>query len=118
MPARRAHRDLRGTNQIQAIDLVVRNWWPTAGAPSKLRLETLAIVAAAAEARYAQAAAGQLQALAALSRAVVAASRDDAELPFRVADDLRATALALIAHWARAGRCRRGRRRRRYLPRR
>ena len=32
------------------------------------------------------------------------ASRDDAELPFRIADDLlRATALALIAHaWARA----------------
>jgi hypothetical protein len=39
-----------------------------------------------------------------LAAEVVAASRDDAELPYRVADDLlRATGLALVAQaWARA----------------
>ena len=92
-----------GTNQIQAIDLVVRKLVTDGGRAFAAWLETLA-ASLPRGARYAQAAAGQLQALAELARDVVAASRDDAELPFRVADDLlRATALALIAHaWARA----------------
>ena len=92
-----------GTNQIQAIDLVVRKLVTDGGRAFAAWLETLA-ASLPREARYAAAAAGQLQALGALAREVVAASREDAELPFRVADDLlRATALALIAHaWARA----------------
>ena len=55
-------------------------------------------------ARHAAAAAEQLRRLGGLAADVVAASRDDAELPFRVADDLlRATGLALVAQaWARA----------------
>ncbi|MBS0434147.1 MAG: acyl-CoA dehydrogenase family protein [Proteobacteria bacterium] len=92
-----------GTNQIQAIDLVVRKLVADGGRAFAAWLEALA-ASLPREARYTAAAAGQLQALAALARDVVAASREDAELPFRVADDLlRATALALIAHaWARA----------------
>ena len=92
-----------GTNQIQAIDLVVRKLVADGGRAFAAWLEALA-ASLPREARYAAAAAGQLQALAELAREVVAASREDAELPFRVADDLlRATALALIAHaWARA----------------
>ncbi len=92
-----------GTNQIQAIDLVVRKLVADGGRKFAAWLETLA-AALPREARHAGAAGEQLRCLGKLAQDVVAAARDDAELPFRVADDLlRATALALVAHaWARA----------------
>ncbi len=92
-----------GTNQIQAIDLVVRKLVADGGRRFCAWLDTL-VAGLPREARFAGAAAGQIHCLAKLARDVVAAARDDAELPFRVADDLlRATALALVAHaWARA----------------
>ncbi len=92
-----------GTNQIQAIDLVVRKLVADGGRKFAAWLESLA-AALPRGARHAADAATQLSRLGELAQDVVSASRDDAELPFRVADDLlRATALALIAHaWARA----------------
>lgn len=92
-----------GTNQIQAIDLVVRKLVADGGRKFAGWLEALA-VAVPADARHGPAALEQLQRLGELASDVVAASRDDAELPFRLADDLlRATGLALVAHaWARA----------------
>jgi hypothetical protein len=92
-----------GTNQIQAIDLVVRKLVADGGRRFGAWLETL-VATLPREARFSNAAAEQLCCLAKLAQDVVTASREDAELPFRVADDLlRATALALIAHaWARA----------------
>ncbi|WP_298835636.1 acyl-CoA dehydrogenase family protein [uncultured Piscinibacter sp.] len=92
-----------GTNQIQAIDLVVRKLVADGGRRFCDWLEVLA-AALPREARYSAAAAEQLMCLCKLARDVATASRGDAELPFRVADDLlRATGLALIAHaWARA----------------
>ena len=92
-----------GTNQIQAIDLVVRKLVADGGRKFSAWLEGLA-AALPREARFSAAAAEQLKCLCKLAGDVAAASRDDAELPYRVADDLlRATGLALIAHaWARA----------------
>ena len=92
-----------GTNQIQAIDLVVRKLVADGGRRFRAWLECLAS-ALPRETRFANAAAEQLQCLCKLAQDVVAASRDDPELPYRVADELlRATGLALVAHaWARA----------------
>lgn len=92
-----------GTNQIQAIDLVVRKLVADGGRRFAAWLESLAASLPAGAAHGAQAF-EQLRLLGELAADLVRASRDDAELPFRVADDLlRATALALIAHaWARA----------------
>jgi alkylation response protein AidB-like acyl-CoA dehydrogenase len=92
-----------GTNQIQAIDLVVRKLVADGGRKFAGWLESLAASLPAGATHGAQAF-EQLRLLGELAAEVVRASRDDAELPFRVADDLlRATALALIAHaWARA----------------
>ena len=92
-----------GTNQIQAIDLVVRKLVADGGRRFAAWLESLAATLPAGG-THAAAALEQLRRLAELAADVVRDSRDDAELPFRVADDvLRATALALIAHaWARA----------------
>jgi alkylation response protein AidB-like acyl-CoA dehydrogenase len=92
-----------GTNQIQAIDLVVRKLVAEGGRKFAAWLDALA-AGLPAGARHGQAALKQLRRLGELATDVVAASRDDAELPFRVADDLlRATGLALVAQaWARA----------------
>ena len=92
-----------GTNQIQAIDLVVRKIVADGGRRFAAWLEALAAAVPAA-ACHRDAALEQLQRLGELAADVGGASRNDAELPFRVADDLlRATGLALIAHaWARA----------------
>ena len=92
-----------GTNEIQAIDLVVRKLVADGGRRFAAWLESLA-AAVPAGACHRDAALEQLQRLGELAADVVAASRNDAELPFRVADDfLRATGLALIAQaWARA----------------
>lgn len=92
-----------GTNQIQAIDLVVRKLVADGGRRFAAWLESLE-ASLPAGTTHAAAAFEQLRLLGELAADVVRASRDDAELPFRVADDLlRATALALIARaWARA----------------
>ncbi|MFT3664111.1 acyl-CoA dehydrogenase family protein [Piscinibacter sp.] len=92
-----------GSNQIQAIDLVLRKLVADGGRRFAAWLEALAAALPAGGAHGA-AAAAQLRRLGALAADVVAASREDAELPYRVADDLlRATALALVAQaWARA----------------
>ena len=92
-----------GTNEIQAIDLVVRKLVADGGRKYAAWLESLC-AALPVGATHADAAAQQLRRLGELAADVVKASRDDAELPFRVADDLlRATGLALVAHaWARA----------------
>jgi len=92
-----------GTNQIQAIDLVVRKLVADGGRKFAAWLEALA-AGLPVDARHGPAAFEQLRLLGELAADVVAASREDAELPFRVADDmLRATGLALIAQaWARA----------------
>lgn len=92
-----------GTNQIQAIDLVVRKLVADGGRRFATWLESLA-ASLPADGTHAAAASEQLRLLGELAADIVRASREDAELPFRVADDLlRATALALIAHaWARA----------------
>lgn len=92
-----------GTNEIQAIDLVVRKIVADGGRRFAAWLEALA-AAVPAGAQHAAAAQAQLRLLGELAADVVNAARDDAELPFRVADDfLRATGLALVAQaWARA----------------
>jgi alkylation response protein AidB-like acyl-CoA dehydrogenase len=92
-----------GTNQIQAIDLVVRKLVADGGRKFAAWLESMA-GALAEGARHGPAAREQLQRLGEFAAELVAASRDDAELPYRVADDLlRATGLALVAQaWARA----------------
>ncbi|WP_341891330.1 acyl-CoA dehydrogenase family protein, partial [Variovorax sp. YR752] len=92
-----------GTNQIQAIDLVVRKIVADGGRRFAAWLDALA-ASLPGQARHAAAAYEQLRLLGELAADVVSASREDAELPFRIADDLlRATGLALIAHaWARA----------------
>jgi alkylation response protein AidB-like acyl-CoA dehydrogenase len=92
-----------GTNEIQAIDLVVRKIVADGGRRFAAWLEALAAAVPSA-ACHRDAALAQLQRLGELAADVVVASRSDAELPFRVADDfLRATGLALIAQaWARA----------------
>lgn len=92
-----------GTNEIQAIDLVVRKIVADGGRRFAAWLEALA-AAVPAGARHAAATLEQLSRLGELAADVVRASRDDAELSFRVADDLlRATGLALVAHaWVRA----------------
>ncbi|MBX3606776.1 MAG: acyl-CoA dehydrogenase family protein [Piscinibacter sp.] len=91
-----------GTNQIQAIDLVVRKLVADGGERFGALLRRQA-AALPADARHAPAARELLQRLDVLAQDVVAAARDDAELPYRVADDLlRATGLALVAlAWAR-----------------
>lgn len=92
-----------GTNQIQAIDLVVRKLVADGGRKFAAWLESLA-ASLPTGGTHSAAAFEQLRLLGELAADVVRASRDDAELPFRVADELlRATALMLIAHaWARA----------------
>ena len=92
-----------GTNEIQAIDLVVRKLVADGGRKFSAWLEAVA-AQLPGDGRHRAAAAEQLRRLGELAADVVAASRDDAELPFRVADDLlRATGLALVAcAWARA----------------
>ena len=92
-----------GTNQIQAIDLVLRKILPDGGAKFAALLQRQR-AAVPAGARHASAAQAALDALQALVHELLAAAPGDAELPYRVADELlRATGLALVtAAWARA----------------
>ncbi|MBQ0932712.1 acyl-CoA dehydrogenase [Ideonella sp. 4Y16] len=90
-----------GTNEIQAIDLVLRKLMPDGGA--KLR-ELLDWAAAQCEgSAHAAAARAQLQAVAEAVSALQADAAADPELPFRAADDLLfAVGEALLgAAWAR-----------------
>jgi alkylation response protein AidB-like acyl-CoA dehydrogenase len=88
-----------GTNEIQAIDLLVRKVLPEGGAGLSELLDTLAAdldpqVAADAEVR------DRFDALRAVTHALVQAAGEDATLPYQAADDfLRATGLALLG-WA------------------
>jgi alkylation response protein AidB-like acyl-CoA dehydrogenase len=92
-----------GTNQIQAIDLVLRKLVADGGAKFAALLQRQA-AALPPGARHGAAAREVLGRLGRLAQEVVDSARQDAELPYRVADDLlRATGLALVAlSWARA----------------
>jgi Acyl-CoA dehydrogenase, C-terminal domain/Acetyl-CoA dehydrogenase C-terminal like len=92
-----------GTNQIQAIDLLVRKVLADGGARFDALLGTLGevlpprgLLAAAVRER--------IERLRDITSAVIETARTDPELPYRVADEfLRATGLLLIAQtWARA----------------
>ena len=92
-----------GTNEIQAIDLLVRKLLPDGGAKFFALLGRIeaALPPDGVHASAAQSAIGRLREAAA---ALVQAAPADPERPYRVADDfLRATGLVLIAQaWARA----------------
>jgi len=92
-----------GTNQIQAIDLVQRRIVADGAAACDAWLADLA-GALPENARHAGASRAQLVRLRTLLHELVTAARDDAELPFRVADALlRGIALALVGQaWVRA----------------
>jgi alkylation response protein AidB-like acyl-CoA dehydrogenase len=92
-----------GTNQIQAIDLLVRKVAADGGARFEAWLDELR-QAVPASGALAAAVRDGIAALRRETRELLALARDDAELPYRVADDfLRATGLLLVAHtWARA----------------
>ncbi len=92
-----------GTNQIQAIDLLVRKVAADGGRRFEAWLDDLR-AASPADGVLAGLVHGGIEALRSETRALLVDARDDAELPYRVADDfLRATGQLLIAHaWARA----------------
>jgi alkylation response protein AidB-like acyl-CoA dehydrogenase len=82
-----------GTNEIQAIDLLVRKLLPDGGQDMALLLDSL-------QADVSDETRGRITTLRALTARIVAAAPRDAALPYRVADDyLRACALVLI-DWA------------------
>ncbi|MBV8618039.1 MAG: acyl-CoA dehydrogenase [Curvibacter sp.] len=91
-----------GTNEIQAIDLLVRKVLPDGGEALGALLLSLRSDLDAARAADAEVL-RRLAELRYLSTLVVAAARQDAVLPYRVADDyLRALALVLLGWaWAR-----------------
>ncbi|MEQ1685008.1 MAG: acyl-CoA dehydrogenase family protein [Burkholderiaceae bacterium] len=92
-----------GTNQIQAIDLLVRKVLPDGGAKFGALLDR--IDAGLPEGGpHTPAARGAVAALRDAASQVIGASRSDPEFAWRVADDfLRATGLVLIVQaWARA----------------
>jgi alkylation response protein AidB-like acyl-CoA dehydrogenase len=100
-----------GTNEIQAIDLLVRKVLDDGGRRLALLLDELEREAAACEAEPALADVGRAlrahaDALAAATAALEAGRRQDPEWPYRVADDyLRATGLLLMGWaWARTAR--------------
>ncbi len=100
-----------GTNEIQAIDLLVRKLLDGSGRRLALLLEEVRAEAALCEgdARVADLGAAlrmHAQALAATTVMLEAARRDDPERPYRVADDyLRAAGLLLTGWaWARSAR--------------
>jgi alkylation response protein AidB-like acyl-CoA dehydrogenase len=92
-----------GTNEIQAIDLVVRKLLPDGGAKFAALLAWLD-AALPAEGVYSARARAAIALLGEAARAVVAAAAGDAELPHRVAGNLlRAAGFVLLAQaWARS----------------
>ena len=88
-----------GTNEIQAIDLLVRKVLADGGTGMNALLDTLASDLPKA-AKASTAAQARIQTLHAVTQQIVKASAQDAALPYRVADDyLRAVALVLM-DWA------------------
>ena len=88
-----------GTNEIQAIDLLVRKVLADSGTGMNALLDTLASDLPKA-AKASTAAQARIQTLHAVTQQIVKASAQDAALPYRVADDyLRAVALVLM-DWA------------------
>ncbi|MBX9612631.1 MAG: acyl-CoA dehydrogenase family protein [Burkholderiales bacterium] len=88
-----------GTNEIQAIDLLVRKVLPDGGASLGLMLDDLALDLQPARTTHARVLA-QLAAIRQTTRTLVNAAAADSTVAFRVADDyLRAVALALLG-WA------------------
>jgi hypothetical protein len=105
-----------GTNEIQAIDLVLRKTLDTGGERARALRETLAEEVQACQAQagvspsalpFARALASELQRWAAADEALLSGSAADPEWPLRVADDyLLAVGHALLAWaWARIARC-------------
>ena len=92
-----------GTNEIQAIDLLVRKALPDGGAAFGTLLDRLA-AALPEGGLHTPPARDAIERLGAALAGIVQAAPADAELPYRVADDfLRATGLVLVAQaWARA----------------
>ena len=91
-----------GTNEIQAIDLVVRKLLPDGGTKFTALLAWLG-AALPASGEHTAVARELIGTLGAVARDVIAAAVHDAELPHRVAGDLlRATGFALLVQaWAR-----------------
>jgi len=88
-----------GTNEIQAIDLLVRKVLADGGTGMNALLDTIASDLPK-EAKASTAAAARIQTLRAVTEQIVKAAPQDAALAFRVADDyLRAVALVLM-DWA------------------
>ena len=88
-----------GTNEIQAIDLLVRKVLADGGTGMDALLDTIASDLPK-EAKASTAAAARIQTLRAVTEQIVKAAPQDAALAFRVADDyLRAVALVLM-DWA------------------
>jgi hypothetical protein len=92
-----------GTNQIQAIDLLVRKVAADGGRRFESWLDDLRAGLPAGGALVEPVREG-IETMRGETRALLAAAHDDAELPFRVADDfLRSVGLLLVGHaWARA----------------
>jgi len=88
-----------GTNEIQAIDLVVRKVLPDGGAGLSALLQDLC---AELQAQGVQPGTlrAQVDALGALIPALAAASKDQPELPFWVAEDVLRAVLMALMHWA------------------
>jgi alkylation response protein AidB-like acyl-CoA dehydrogenase len=88
-----------GTNEIQAIDLLVRKVLADGGQSMNALLDTIASDLPK-DAKASTAAAARIQTLRAVTEQIVKAAPQDAALAFRVADDyLRAVALVLM-DWA------------------
>ena len=88
-----------GTNEIQAIDLLVRKVLADGGTGMNALMDTIALDLPKA-AKASTAAQARIQTLRAVTQQIVKASAQDAALAYRVADDyLRAVALVLM-DWA------------------
>jgi hypothetical protein len=88
-----------GTNEIQAIDLLVRKVLTDGGTGMNALLDSIALDLPKA-AKASTAAQARIQTLRAVTQQIVKASAQDAALAYRVADDyLRAVALVLM-DWA------------------
>jgi hypothetical protein len=88
-----------GTNEIQAIDLLVRKVLADGGTGMNALLDTIALDLPKA-AKASTAAQARIQTLRAITQQIAKASAQDAALAYRVADDyLRAVALVLM-DWA------------------
>jgi alkylation response protein AidB-like acyl-CoA dehydrogenase len=88
-----------GTNEIQAIDLVVRKVLPDGGAGLAAMLQGLCAELQAQGVPHSNLLA-QVDTLGAMIPALAAASKDQPELPFWVAEDVLRAVLMALMHWA------------------